>query len=85
MSTSNIIKATNAPKIQKTNRIMFPAMTIYCSSMITREVRDFTIRCNQILAPKKGEMQTLKDALILLARKHPHDFSTNARNWLLGR
>lgn len=72
-------------KIQKTNRIRLRNMTIYCSYKIVQEVRHHCERLNQVLVPKKGEMEELIHDLAKLAKKMPDQFPNTSRDYLIGR
>lgn len=75
--------STTKSKIQKTNRILLDqGKVIYCSCEIVRDVKEMVMRCNQRLAPKRGELINLFDALQKLARTKPDHFPTSSRRQL---
>lgn len=72
-------------KIQKTNRILLKHTVIYCSCEIVRDVKEFVIRVNQKLAPKKGELEPLIERLRILIKTKPDHFPHSSRILIAGR
>jgi len=82
MSTTNsqVPEAPTKPKVQKTNRIRMKRATIYCSCEITREIRDYVIRAQMILIPKKDQYQDLLIRLRELTKSKPDHFPSSSIN-----
>ena len=75
-------------KTQTPNRICLKitggtVVTIYCSSVITREVRELCVRLEQRLFPTKSSNNELRDKLKQLAKELPSEFSNTSRQLLL--
>lgn len=79
---------TKEPKVATTNRIRVKATerhrgTIYVSSMIASEIKDFVIRGNQnVLMAKKDMYYDLGEKLRELLRKHPNHFMKSSRAYV---
>lgn len=68
-------------KIQTPNRVRYTLdKTVYCSSMIAREVRPLTMRIqNNILVPLRGRAIELELKLQELCRQYPEHFMRGSR------
>lgn len=72
-------KTVKKQTIQKTNRIRLKYATIYCSSTVAREVREYVTRLNQVMVPLKGSYDDLIAALERQIKIRPTHFPESSR------
>lgn len=80
--SKGLVAEVKKPKVATTNRIRVKDGTIYCSSKIIREVRQYLTRGNQCYLVLSGSYDDLIDELRKLCKTDEWQFSAGSREYL---